>query len=75
MMKKSTGSKKTQPKTKEVPNLKPSQTVETPLTVWVASDFRSLSPGQYAKLLAAISDCLGVPVASIACHPELQEIH
>ena len=56
---------KTKTKTKDV-KLQPSDCVETPIVIWVASDFDRLSPSMVARVMAAISQELGAPITSVS---------
>lgn len=60
---------KTKTKTKNVKafsQLEKSDCVETPIVIWVASDFDRLPPDMLARVMGALNRELGAPVVSVS---------
>lgn len=58
---------KTKTKNGKTPSrLTTSDCVETPIVIWVASDFDRLTPDMLARVMAALNRELGAPVVSVS---------
>lgn len=60
--------------TRKESTIKPSESVETPIVVWIRADIDSLPNDILAKLFAAMGDVLNVPIVSVDVVASRKEI-